>query len=137
MKSLLALAFCAALLCPGPVRAEGQGPLTVGLLLTLSGPGAVLGSLVSKWLPTETAKIEISRGDHPEVTVGGIGHAKLELIKDQAGKQAAIMNAPILGLIEISKAELARSDGSRFAGPEMRSWDAGGHGSVNPFRWKA
>jgi hypothetical protein len=101
------------------------------------GPGAVLGSLVSKWLPTETAKIEISRGASPEVTVGGIGHTKLELIKDQASKQAAIMNAPILGLIEISKAELARSDGSRFAGPEMRSWDAGGHGSVNPFRWKA
>ena len=47
------------------------------------------------------------------------------------------MNAPILGLIEISKAELARSDGSRFAGPKMRSWDAGGHGSVNPFSWKA
>jgi hypothetical protein len=101
------------------------------------GPGAVLGSLVSKWLPTETATIEISRGDSPEVAVSGIGHAKLQPIKDQAGRTAAIMNAPILGLIEISKAELARSDGSRFAGPKMRSWDAGGHGSVNPFSWKA
>lgn len=101
------------------------------------GPGAVLGSLVSKWLPTETATINISRGENPEVSVSGIGHTKLQLIKDQAGKQSAIMNAPILGLIEISKAELARSDGSRFAGPGMRSWDAGGHGSVNPFKWKA
>ena len=63
------------------------------------------------------------------------------LIERNGGTPVAIgvggPNAPILGLIEISKAELARSDGSRFAGPEMRSWDAGGHGSVNPFRWKA
>ena len=36
---LCSLAFAAA----GPARAEGQGPLTVGLLVTLSGPGAVLG----------------------------------------------------------------------------------------------
>jgi branched-chain amino acid transport system substrate-binding protein len=43
MKSLLALLFCAVPLLAGPARAEGQGPITVGLLLTLSGPGAVLG----------------------------------------------------------------------------------------------
>src|SRR3982750_4582472 len=43
MKPLLALLFCAVPLLAGPVRAEGRGPITIGLLLTLSGPGAVLG----------------------------------------------------------------------------------------------
>src|SRR5262249_15443687 len=36
-------------------------------------------------------------------------------IKDQAGKTATVVNAPVLGLVEISEAKLARSDGSRFA----------------------
>ncbi len=43
MKSVLALALAASFLAGASVRAEGQGPLTVGLLVTLSGPGAVLG----------------------------------------------------------------------------------------------
>jgi len=101
------------------------------------GPGAVLGSLVSKWLPTDSASIKISRGDSPEIDVGTMGHVKLQPIKDQSGRTATLMNAPVLGLIEISQTELARSDGSRFADPQMRSWTAGGHGSVSPFSWNA
>src|SRR5262245_38411887 len=100
------------------------------------GPGAVLSSLVSKWLPTESAAIKISRGDSPEIDVGNIGHVKLEPIKDQGGKTATVVNAPVLGLIEITQAELARSDGSRFADPQMREWASGGHGSINPFSWE-
>jgi hypothetical protein len=101
------------------------------------GPGAVLGSLVSKWVPTESAAIKLSGGDSPEITVGNMGQVKLQPIKDQAGKTATVVNAPVLGLIEISEAKLARSDGSRFAAPQMRSWTSGGHGSVSPFSWKA
>ena len=100
------------------------------------GPGAVLGSLVSKWLPTESAAIKLSGGENPEITVGNIGHVKLQAIKDQAGKTATVMNAPVFGLIEISEVKLSRSDGSRFAAPQMRSWTSGGHGSVSPFSWK-
>jgi len=101
------------------------------------GPGAVLGSLVSKWLPAESAAIKLSGGDSPEITVGNMGQVKLQPIKDQAGKTATVVNAPVLGLIEISEAKLARSDGSRFAAPQMRSSTSGGHGSVSPFSWKA
>ena len=43
MKAFLPLLFSAALALAPPALAEGQGPITVGLLLTLSGPGAVLG----------------------------------------------------------------------------------------------
>jgi hypothetical protein len=101
------------------------------------GPGAVLGSLVSKWAPTESAAIKLTGGDSPEITVGNMGHVKLQPIKDQAGRTATVVNAPVLGLIEISESKLARSDGSRFAAPQMRSWTSGGHGSVSPFSWKA
>ena len=77
------------------------------------------------------------RGREPEITVGTMGHVKLQPIKDQAGKTATLVNAPILGLVDITEAKLARSDGSRFAAPQMRSWTSGGHGSVSPFSWKA
>ena len=42
MKFVLSLVI-AALAFGSPARAEGKGPITVGLLVTLSGPGAVLG----------------------------------------------------------------------------------------------
>jgi hypothetical protein len=100
------------------------------------GPGAVLGSLVSTWLPTESAAIKLSGDENPEITVGNMGHVKLQAIKDQAGKTATVMNAPIFGLIEISEVKLSRSDGSRFAAPQMRNWTSGGHGSISPFSWK-
>jgi len=98
-------------------------------------PGAVLGSLVSKWLPTESAAIKLSGGDNPEITVGTMGHVKLQAIKDQAGKTATIMNAPVFGLVGIREVRLSRSDGSRFAAPQMRNWTSGGHGSISPFSW--
>lgn len=43
IKALLPLLLSAALLATGGARAEGNGPITVGLLVTLSGPGSVLG----------------------------------------------------------------------------------------------
>jgi hypothetical protein len=50
------------------------------------GPGAVLGSLVTKWLPTETAPIVVDTGDNPSITVGAVGHVKLQRIKDEGGR---------------------------------------------------
>src|SRR5262245_30752165 len=44
------------------------------------GPGAVLGSLVSKWLPTASAAIKLSGAEDPEITVGTMGHVKLQAI---------------------------------------------------------
>ncbi|MCZ6546374.1 MAG: DUF1326 domain-containing protein, partial [Chloroflexi bacterium] len=54
------------------------------------GPGEVLDSLVSTYLPTETAPIAIGGGDEPTVTVGGVGKVKLELVKDQEGRVASV-----------------------------------------------
>ena len=100
------------------------------------GPGQVLGSLVSTWLPTQTARIAIEPGDSPSIAVGTMGHVKLQRINDEAGRTATLVNAPVLGAIQVETAALARSDGSRFADPDMRRWNGGGHGSVSPFSWK-
>lgn len=101
------------------------------------GPWAVLSSIVAKWLPTQTATINISDGGSPVVSVGAIGQIKLQPTKDQAGRATTVMNAASYSMMEISQVDLARSDGSRFVDPEMRAWDAGGHGGVSSFSWKA
>lgn len=101
------------------------------------GPGAVLGSLVSKWLPAASTPISIGGGDDATVSVGSIGKAELKMIRDGEGNAAAVVNAPVLGLIAINRAELARADGSRFADPEMRAWDSWGNGSVSALSWSA
>jgi hypothetical protein len=97
------------------------------------GPGAMLGSLVSKWNRKRGG--QVSGAENPEMTVGTMGHVKLQAIKDQAGKTATLMNAPVFALVGISEVRLSRSDASRFAPPQMRSWMSGGHGSISPFSW--
>jgi len=101
------------------------------------GQGAVLDSLVSHYLPTETAPISIDGREDPTITVGGVGNVKMERVRDQEGRVASVHNTPILGLINISKTDLARSDGTHFADPDMRVWDSWGAGSLSPFSWKA
>jgi hypothetical protein len=99
------------------------------------GAAEVLSTLVSSWLPTETAPISVGSGDEPTVAVGGVGQAELKPITDQAGQPTAVMNPPVLGLIAINRQDLYRSDGGSFRAPQMRSWQSGGHGSVSPFSW--
>lgn len=100
------------------------------------GPGEVLASLVKTWLPTQQARIVIEGGDDPSIAVGDVGRVQLKRIADEKGRVAKLVNAPVLGAIQIETADLARSDGSRFADPKMRPWDSGGHGSMSPFSWR-
>lgn len=113
-------------------RAELEAIFTGGK----GGPGEVLGGLVSTWLPTQAVPIEVGDGEAPTIRVADVGNVELNPITDEAGRAAALVNAPVLGLIEIDRADLARADGSRFADPEMRAWESEGHGSVSRFAWK-
>lgn len=100
------------------------------------GPGEVLGSLVKTWLPTQKAKIVVDGGNEPTVAVEDIGRVQLKRIADEKGRVARLVNAPVLGAVQIETLDLARSDGSRFSDPQMRRWESGGHGGVTPFNWR-
>ena len=89
--------------------------------------------MVKQWLPTRTASIAIEGSDDVSMSVGDVGNVEFKPIKDASGRATAVMNAPILGLVEIDRADLARGDGSHFADPDMRSWVSGGHASRSPF----
>lgn len=99
------------------------------------GAVEVLASLVSEWRPTESAPISIGGEGDISLSVGGVGSAELKTIRNGAGEATAVVNAPVLGLIAIDRADLARSDGARFSAPDMRSWESGGHASISPFTW--
>jgi hypothetical protein len=91
---------------------------------------------VSSYLPTKIAPITIAGEDDPTITVGDIGNVKMERVRDGEGRTASVHNTPILGLINIAKTDLARSEGTRFADPDMRAWDSWGAGSVSSFSWQ-
>lgn len=101
------------------------------------GPWATISTLVTTWLPTETAKVSVEWGDSPSVKVGTVGEVKLQSLRDEAGRQAKIVNAPALGAFQVESADLFRSDGTRFADPKMRAWQSGGSGSMSSFSWSA
>jgi hypothetical protein len=54
---------------------------------------ALMGAVISRWLPAKTAKIELQWGDNTTVTLGDFGRFNLERIKDGAGTPTMIQAA--------------------------------------------
>ncbi len=96
----------------------------------------LFGAVISKWLPARTAKIDIQWGDTPSLTVGGVGQATLQPIKDMAGKPTRVEGAAAQAGFQIQGMDLASSKGSRFTDPDIRSWE-GDSGTLHEFNWSA
>lgn len=98
--------------------------------------GAVMGGVITKWLPTQLMKIEVQGGDSPSVVVGNIGQVKLQPLRDQAGQPTVLQGAAAQAAFQIASMSLASSKGSRWTDPEMRPWQ-GDSGNVMTFDWSA
>src|SRR5262245_65688845 len=59
---------------------------------------------------------------HPSLSARS---AKLTVkrISDDQGRIAKLVNAPVLGAIQVETLDLGRGDGTRFADPELRRWE--------------
>ena len=101
------------------------------------GPWEAIASMVTQWLPTQTAPIKIEVGEQPSATVGQLGQVMLQRIKTEAGQQAKLVDAPVAAAFGTDTIELARSDGSRWNDPDQRPWESGGYGGVTPFSLSA
>jgi hypothetical protein len=86
-------------------------------------------------MPDE-APAGLQGGDSPSITVGAVGQVTVKRISDDQGQVAKLVNAPVLGTIQVETLDLARGDGTRFADPEMRRWESGGHAGLSPFSWR-
>jgi hypothetical protein len=96
-----------------------------------------LGAAISKWLPVQVTRIDIEAGDKPSFKVGGVGQGTFERVKTEDGKQAKLLNAPVVAAFQIDTIELARADGSRWSDPDLRQWESLGFGAIEPFSWSA
>ncbi|MBI2913641.1 MAG: DUF1326 domain-containing protein [Chloroflexi bacterium] len=96
----------------------------------------LFGAVISKWLPAQTAQIDIRWGDNPSLRVGSVGQATLQPIKDAAGRPTKVQGAAAQAGFQIESMDLASSKGSRFADPDMHAWE-GDSGTLHGFDWSA
>jgi hypothetical protein len=92
---------------------------------------------IKEWLPTKVAAIEFSNGGSPGAKVEGIGNITLQPVTTEDGKPATISNAPILAAFNMASEKLAFATGTRFADPDMRSWESLGQGGTTTVEWSA
>jgi hypothetical protein len=93
--------------------------------------------VIARWLPAQTARINVRWDDRPSVSVEGIGEVQLEPLRDESGRGVEVRGAAAMAAFDLEMMELARGDGTRFAAPEMRAWESGGEGVVSTFDWSA
>lgn len=98
--------------------------------------GGLFGAVFSKHLPVRTEKIDITWGDNPKFSVGSIGTATLQPIKDQSGKPTRVTGSMAQAGFQIDSMDLASAKGTRWADPEMRAWEADS-GTLHEFDWRA
>lgn len=96
----------------------------------------IAAGVVSTWLPAETAPITINWGDTTTGSVGNVGQITSQRLKNQAGEPASIQGAAAMGAFQLTRLEVARTAGSHWAVPAMRTWDADS-GTTGPFDWSA
>ena len=90
--------------------------------------------MITKWLPAQVGKIEIRWGESPSLTVGSVGQARLQPIKDMAGRPTKVQGAAAQAAFQIESMDLASSKGSRWSDPDMRAWE-GDSGTLHAFNW--
>lgn len=96
----------------------------------------LLGAVITKRLPAQVARIEFQWGDNPSFTVGSVGQARLQPIKDMAGRPTKVQGAAAQAGFQIESMDLASSKGSRWTDPDMRPWE-GDSGTLHQFNWSA
>ena len=94
--------------------------------------------VLTKTLPTLFTRIDLQAGESPSARVGTVAELRWERVKTPDGRQTRLENGAAMAAFGIpASMEIARSDGSRWADPELRQWESGGSGGVVTFNWSA
>jgi hypothetical protein len=82
------------------------------------GPMAILGGLISKWLPTESSRIDISEdGDSLIAKVDGTGEIRSKLLRDETGRITSLQNSGFASALQFDNLtfQLAPSSGTHWS----------------------
>jgi hypothetical protein len=97
---------------------------------------ALFGAVISKWLSTETTKIEMGWDASPFLRVGNVGQANLTPLKDATGRPTRVEGAAAMAAFQFASMDLASSKGSHWTDPNLRQWQ-GDSGTLHQFNWSA
>jgi len=89
---------------------------------------------IREFLPSRTAKVEVTGGDNPTVRVDGVLDLALQRVKDESGKQAVLTNAPLSAGFAVTTMELATATGGAND-DDLRKWQTLGNAAAIPFDW--
>jgi hypothetical protein len=103
--------------------------------------GGVWGNLkdaIAEWLPPKVAAFEYAASDEGfQGTVGDVGRLKLAWLKTPDGKQAKLVNAPVVAAFEVAEVDLLSANGSGMTDPDLRGWESLGFGGRCEFDWSS
>ena len=103
------------------------------------GPMEVPVSLISAWLPTRRARIQVAeQSGEVRATVDGVGEIVSTRLLNEAGDQMTMQNAAFILAFQFrdNTAELAPSDGSIWNDPELPVAYQCKSGAVGQFAWR-
>ena len=104
---------------------------------TKGGPMAIVGGLITHWLPTQTTKIDIQeQGDTLTATVGNFGHVQSQRLKNEVGQPMTMQNVGFAVALQIDNQtlELAPS-GSQWLDADLPRRFETKSGAVGTFTW--
>ena len=96
-----------------------------------------LHALLTTWLPTQTARIEIQEeGDTLTATVIGAGQVRSQRLKDEAGRPTTMQNAGFASVLQIETMEMAPANGTRWSDPDTPRRFEAKSGIVANLKWR-
>jgi hypothetical protein len=100
------------------------------------GPMAALAPLISKWLPPQSAKIDVAdEGETIIVTLGDTGRIESRRLRDGEGKGFTLKGGGFVAALGLEEVDLAPS-GSRWTDPDLRRFETKS-GARGDFSWSA
>jgi len=103
------------------------------------GPMEILAGLVTKWLPTQVAKIDFQeKGGTLTATVDGFGQMKSQRLTNEAGQPTTMQNTGFTTALQFENraAQLAPSSGTHWSDPDMPRQFETKSGAVAKFTWR-
>jgi hypothetical protein len=102
------------------------------------GPMQILSQLVSKWLPTQSTKIDINDdGNNLTAAVGNFGKIKSEQLKNESGRTMTLQGSGFASTFQMENETfaLAPSD-SHWSDPDLPHQFSTRSGAVSKFSWR-
>jgi hypothetical protein len=103
-----------------------------------AGPPEILGGLITKWLPTQTANIDIREENGTlTATVGLVGQIKSQRLTNEAGQPMTMQNTGLTTALQFDDrvAQLAPGTGTQWSEPDLPQHFELKSGAVATFTW--